>query len=152
MAPRDRHADGDVHRPPAQATAGNHIVQIARTYFRPADPARALPFAPNGDFTLQDTLIRAIDEAREFIYIEDQYMTPPADYRTALLDALGRIQKLIIVCPGPRTNRLAPCIARLFSMSWRQPGATRCISWRRCAGPTRRHCLGSRPEDASSYG
>ena len=85
--------------PPAQATAGNHIVQIARTYFRPADPARALPFAPNGDFTLQDTLIRAIDEAREFIYIEDQYMTPPADYRTALLDALGRIQKLIIVVP-----------------------------------------------------
>nr|NIQ93187.1 hypothetical protein [Desulfuromonadales bacterium] len=85
--------------PMAQAAAGNHIVQIARTYFRPAATARALPFAPNGDFTLQDTMIRAINEAREFIYIEDQYMTPPADYRTALLNALGRIQKLIIVVP-----------------------------------------------------
>ncbi len=99
---RWRHQTGDAAEmgdAPAQPAAGSHAVQVARTYFQPRSAARALPYAPAGDFTLRDTLLRAIGQAREFIYIEDQYFTPPADYRAALLGALGRIQKLIVVVP-----------------------------------------------------
>jgi phosphatidylserine/phosphatidylglycerophosphate/cardiolipin synthase-like enzyme len=78
--------------PPAVApipAAGSHLVQIARTYFKPgsASPTPPLPFAPNGESTPIRTIIQAIAHAKDFIYIEDQYFTPPDDYVQALLDA-----------------------------------------------------------------
>jgi phosphatidylserine/phosphatidylglycerophosphate/cardiolipin synthase-like enzyme len=75
--------------PPQVAAAGTHLVQIARTYFKPAagSGTPAFPFAPNGETTTIRTLKAAIDAARDFIYIEDQYLTPPDDYVQALLDA-----------------------------------------------------------------
>ncbi|MGE0398274.1 MAG: phospholipase D-like domain-containing protein [Kofleriaceae bacterium] len=78
---------------------GTEIVQIARTYPRILDPSRQLDFAPDGDFTIHDTLIQAIGQAREYIYIEDQYFTPGAVYRQALLDALPNIQRLVVINP-----------------------------------------------------
>ncbi|MDQ3136265.1 MAG: phospholipase D-like domain-containing protein [Gemmatimonadota bacterium] len=82
--------------------AGDDVAQVARTYFQAAAPARALEFAPAGDRTVLDTVLQAIMAAREFIYIEDQYFTPPASYRTALLAKLtsGAVKKVIIVMPG----------------------------------------------------
>ncbi len=84
------------------ADAGTDVVQVARTYFKAADPSRELEFAPTGDKTIADTLIQAIGAAREFIYIEDQYYTPPDDYREALLAKVaGRdIKTLVIVLPS----------------------------------------------------
>jgi len=82
---------------------GGDIVQIARTYYAPAIGAedRALHFAPNGDRTLFDTMRSAILQAREFIYIEDQYFTPPPEYREALIGKVTRreIRQLIITIP-----------------------------------------------------
>jgi phosphatidylserine/phosphatidylglycerophosphate/cardiolipin synthase-like enzyme len=81
---------------------GKHVVQIARTYFKAADASRALAFAPEGDRTINDTLLQAIAAAREFIYIEDQYFTPPAAYRAALTAkvASGAIKRLVVALPG----------------------------------------------------
>jgi phosphatidylserine/phosphatidylglycerophosphate/cardiolipin synthase-like enzyme len=83
---------------------GSDIVQVARTYFAPVAgaEARALPFAPDGDRTIADTMIAAIDAATESIYIEDQYLTPPDAYRSALLAKVAdrAIRQLIIVVPG----------------------------------------------------
>ena len=81
---------------------GKAAVQVARTYFRAASPARQFNFAPRGDRTIADTMLAAIPQAREFIYIEDQYLTPPVDYRTALVDkvASGDINTLVITIPG----------------------------------------------------
>lgn len=80
---------------------GADIVQVARTYFRTDDPARRFGFAPLGDRTILDSTLRGIAQAREFIYIQDQYFTPPPEYRAALLQKVssGEIKKLIIVVP-----------------------------------------------------
>lgn len=117
-----RDGDGSVpaFNPPADSSEGpgNAFVQVARTYFAPAAPARALPFAPNGDRTLADTMLQAIRNASQFIFIEDQYLTPPKEYRDALIAkvANGEIRKLIIFVPSlndqpfgeaPRTNFIA---------------------------------------------
>ncbi len=84
------------------STVGSDVVQVARTYFRAADPSRRLDFAPDGDRTILDTMVRAIGSAREFIYIEDQYFTPPAEYCDALADkvASGDIGALVIALPS----------------------------------------------------
>ena len=81
---------------------GTDVVQVARTYFAAADPSRALDFAPDGDRTIVDTMLAAIAAAREFIYIEDQYFTPPQAYRDALLRKVTQreIGALVIVLPS----------------------------------------------------
>jgi phosphatidylserine/phosphatidylglycerophosphate/cardiolipin synthase-like enzyme len=83
-------------------TPGQDIVQIARTYFAASTPGRQLDFAPNGDRTILNTILKAINNAKEFIYIEDQYLTPPQEYRDALISKVtsGEIKKLIIAIPG----------------------------------------------------
>jgi phosphatidylserine/phosphatidylglycerophosphate/cardiolipin synthase-like enzyme len=101
-----------------EPSPGRDIVQVARTYFRAADSSRELGFAPRGDDTIAETMISAIEAAREFIYIEDQYFTPPPKYRDALVAkvASGDIHTLLIVLPStpdqpfgevPRTDLIA---------------------------------------------
>lgn len=102
---RDGAGDVLAFDPPEAATLGtpgSDIVQVARTYFKAADTGRALEFAPDGDRTIADSMLAAITQAREFIYIEDQYLTPPQVYRDALIAkvATGAIKKLIIAVPG----------------------------------------------------
>lgn len=71
------------------AGTGSHLVQIARTYFKPAagSSTQAFDFASNGETTPVRSIKRAIHEARDFIYIEDQYFVPPDDYVDALVHA-----------------------------------------------------------------
>lgn len=81
---------------------GSDIVQIARTYFRPQDSTRALSFAPLGDQTIASTMLAAIRQAKEFIFIADQYLTPPEVYKKAVADKVesGQIKKLVIAVPS----------------------------------------------------
>lgn len=95
---------------------GEDIVQVARTYFGPhgtGGSGRALSFAPAGDHTISDTLLKGIMAAREFIYIEDQYFTPPQAYNDALIQKVtdGEIRKLVIVLPSV-TDQIFGEIAR----------------------------------------
>ena len=72
-------------------------------------PSRALAFAPSGDDTIADTMMAAIRTADEFIYIEDQYFTPPPEYREAL-DRKGRQRRhphALSCCRRRRTSRSA---------------------------------------------
>ncbi len=83
-------------------TNGSDIVQIARTYFGPdpVDNSRAFSFAPTGERTILDTSLAAIARARRYIYIEDQYLTPPLEYSSALISAAAHVSgPLIIVIP-----------------------------------------------------
>ena len=83
-------------------TDGPDIVQVARTYFGPstADGLRAFPYALAGERTILDTTLAAIRRARRYIYIEDQYLTPPLEYRAALVSAASHVSgPLIIVIP-----------------------------------------------------
>lgn len=92
---------------PANDSA-RHVIQISRTLFRPANPnaAHALPFAPQGDISIHENLLRGIQEAREYIYLADQYFVPnettngaPA-YLNELLDAADHCKRLVIISPS----------------------------------------------------
>ena len=102
-APADQLSFADADLPPTSpAPGGKDIVQIARTNFLP-NPAtgagRAFSYAPNGDRTILDTVVQAIRQAREYIYIEDQYFTPPVEYQDALVEAVGRVKSLVVLIP-----------------------------------------------------
>lgn len=100
------------------AGGGDHAVQIGRTYYRGAVGPNAFEnFAPLGETTTVDTLIRAIEAATEYIYIEDQYFTPNArdagspagsesvkTYFDALVDAADRCRRLLILVPAETTQ------------------------------------------------
>jgi phosphatidylserine/phosphatidylglycerophosphate/cardiolipin synthase-like enzyme len=94
-------APSDVDAVPPQPA--RHLVQVGCSGFRP-DPAGGstpLPWSPLGEATIPEAIIRAIEQAREYIYIEDQYFTPPDHYVHALLEASVRDPKmrLLIVIP-----------------------------------------------------
>ena len=85
---------------PVVPAAGDDVVQIGRTYFRAGAGGTAFPFAPVGERTILDTQLAAIGRARRYIYIEDQYLTPPMEYTAALAAAAERVSgPLIVVIP-----------------------------------------------------
>lgn len=81
-----------------------HLVQVGRSGFapRPTPGAVPLPWSPAGEATIEQAFVRAMGEAREYIFIEDQYFTPHDGYIRALLDASVREPKLrlLIVIPS----------------------------------------------------
>jgi phosphatidylserine/phosphatidylglycerophosphate/cardiolipin synthase-like enzyme len=79
-----------------------HLCRVARTYPKlSAQPAPdILPFAPDGDDGIYRTLLAAIESARDFIYIEDQYFTPDDAFVDALLAARDRCKRLLILVPS----------------------------------------------------
>src|SRR6185295_4736114 len=83
--------------------SARHLVQVGRSGYAP-DPAGGstpLPWSPVGEPTIFQAILRSIEQAREYIYIEDQYFTPPDTYIQALLDASLREPRLrlLIVIP-----------------------------------------------------
>jgi phosphatidylserine/phosphatidylglycerophosphate/cardiolipin synthase-like enzyme len=77
-----------------------HMVQIART-FRSGTGPGFQPWSPDGERTIWATLRRAIDRARRYIYIEEQYLVA-AMLRDALLAALAKPDSklnIVIVIP-----------------------------------------------------
>ncbi len=83
-----------------------HLVQVGRTGYRPAagGGSTPLPWSPDGEATIPQAMIRAIEQAREYIYIEDQYFTPHDDYIRALLAAATRTPRLRLVILSPITS------------------------------------------------
>jgi phosphatidylserine/phosphatidylglycerophosphate/cardiolipin synthase-like enzyme len=70
--------------PPFGKSTGSQYVQVTRTF-----PAGKYPFAPSaGEQGTLNAIRHAIQRARSFIYLEDQYATPyPADYQYYQYDA-----------------------------------------------------------------
>lgn len=95
-------AANDIAEVPPQPA--RHLVQVGRSGFAPRATAGAvpLPWSPAGEATIEQAFVRAIGEAREYIFIEDQYFTPHDGYIRALLDASVREPKLrlLIVIPS----------------------------------------------------
>lgn len=89
------------------APAGSHLVQIARTYFTPGPGSTTTPlkFAPNGESTPVRTIKDAIGQARDFIYIEDQYFTPPDDYVHALINAASSSARALMITMPYQTDQ-----------------------------------------------
>jgi phosphatidylserine/phosphatidylglycerophosphate/cardiolipin synthase-like enzyme len=89
----------------AALSDGRQIVQIARTYPSHLNPANdSYPFAPEGDFTIQETLKQAIGQARRYIYIEDQYMTIPPVLRDIIHERMTAHDELQLIMTLPRVS------------------------------------------------
>lgn len=63
----------------------------------PTSPGQS--FAPTGDRSLQELVLRAIAAARRYVYLEDQYLVNLRVSR-ALAEALRHLDHLVIVIPG----------------------------------------------------
>lgn len=89
-----------------------HIARVGRTYFgpNPDGASTPLPFSPQGERSIYDTLVAAIRQARRSIYIEEQYfvydgsVNPPnlseGTYHAELLSAASHCERLVILIPA----------------------------------------------------
>ncbi len=107
------HPDRPAHveLPPLAPTParGTHRCRVLTTY---GDPTRfaglnASPysFAPHGSKAIRQMLLHLIDQAQDFIYVEDQYFVDESIVR-ALAGRMSQLKALIVVlCDIERVNR-----------------------------------------------
>ncbi|TYZ59108.1 hypothetical protein PybrP1_007499 [[Pythium] brassicae (nom. inval.)] len=81
--------------------AGSHNVQIARTF---SCEYKNYEFAPRGETSIFQARIKAIRNAKNYIYIEDQYFVLVPKLLEELLAALPRLQRIIVVVPRPDSS------------------------------------------------
>ncbi|KAG6943327.1 hypothetical protein JG688_00017658 [Phytophthora aleatoria] len=78
---------------------GTQSVQIVRTFS--CKYKHYTEFAPNGETSLFHARIKAIKNARNYIYIEDQYFILVPELFDALMEVIPRLQKVIVVAHAP---------------------------------------------------
>lgn len=78
--------------PEVPAPEGRHVVQIARTF-----GAYNYQFARHGEHTARELILKAIGNAKRFIYTEDQYFVGNDRLRSALAAAIPRIKHFTAV-------------------------------------------------------
>jgi phosphatidylserine/phosphatidylglycerophosphate/cardiolipin synthase-like enzyme len=98
---------------------GQHLVQIARTYFVPKSGSgnAAFSFAPHGETTIFDSLIAAFGQARDYIYIEDQYFSPSDHYLDALIAAADQGVKALVLVLSLGTDQIFGDIRRADALA-----------------------------------
>ncbi|KAJ0391806.1 hypothetical protein P43SY_010729 [Pythium insidiosum] len=85
----------DANGPLNLKTGKNHHVQITRTFsckYRRYDE-----YAPRGEKSILASRLKAIRNAKNYIYIEDQYFVLVPELLQALMEVLPRLQRLIVV-------------------------------------------------------
>jgi phosphatidylserine/phosphatidylglycerophosphate/cardiolipin synthase-like enzyme len=83
---------GELIMPPLPDRAGDHVVQVSRTY-----KAGVYKFRPKGELSAARMIGHAIRNARRFIYTECQYFTGAPALAEALLAALPNIEHLTVL-------------------------------------------------------
>ncbi|KAL4110448.1 hypothetical protein PRIC1_002139 [Phytophthora ramorum] len=97
------------------ASIGRQSVQIVRTFSCLYEHYKE--FAPRGETSLFQAHIKAIKNAKNFIYIEDQYFVLVPELLDAIMEVMPTIQRLIVIAneeTGPFTN--AGYIKYLYQM------------------------------------
>ncbi|CAH0482388.1 unnamed protein product [Peronospora belbahrii] len=79
-----------------------HSVQIVRTFS--CKYKHYKEFAPHGELSLFQARIKAIKNAKNFIYIEDQYFVLVPKLLDALEEVMPRLYKVIVVANAPVGN------------------------------------------------
>jgi len=112
---------------------GQTYVQISRTYGngrRHHKVPGGYRFAPFGEQSIRHMVLHAIQQARRFIYIEDQYLVNQ-EISQALVRALPNIQHLTIVIPHSSLLDSEECpqkhhaIRRLFIQALKKAGKSK---------------------------
>lgn len=89
---------------PSSFANGTHLVQTLRTI----PPQQRYPFAPTGELSILNAYLKAISNAKDYIYIEDQYLIFD-EISTAIGRVLGRLRgKAIIVVPRVPEDPVIP--------------------------------------------
>lgn len=101
---------------PAPVEGGTHVVQVLRTYPH-RHLGRAYPFAPRGERSIARSHLRAIEQARHLIYLEEQYLWSSAVTR-ALAEALRANPELHLITVLPHRPDLSG-IAELLQLEGR---------------------------------
>jgi phosphatidylserine/phosphatidylglycerophosphate/cardiolipin synthase-like enzyme len=70
--------------PTASPRAGDHRVQVVRTV-----PERVYEAVPDGDFSILESYVRALRNAHEYVYLENQFLWSP-EITMLLLEKLRR--------------------------------------------------------------
>jgi phosphatidylserine/phosphatidylglycerophosphate/cardiolipin synthase-like enzyme len=83
---------------PDPPPAGEHLIQVLRTYPRKHPP---YPFAPDGERSIARAYIKALRRARRLIYVEDQYLWS-AEVANLFAEALREHPELHLVVVVPR--------------------------------------------------
>jgi phosphatidylserine/phosphatidylglycerophosphate/cardiolipin synthase-like enzyme len=84
--------------PTHQEAAGDHAVQVLRTYPAKRPP---FPFARRGERSIARAYLKAFEQARALVYIEDQYLWS-SEAASALANALRRTPTLRVVAIVPK--------------------------------------------------
>lgn len=84
------------------SSLGHQNVQITRTYS--CKYKHYTEYAPHGETSLFQARLKAIKNARNFIYIEDQYFILVPELLDAILQVMPTIQRLIVVVEPPSTG------------------------------------------------
>ncbi|KAG1696248.1 hypothetical protein DVH05_018794 [Phytophthora capsici] len=77
------------------AKLGKQSVQITRTFSCLYEHYKE--FAPRGELSLFKARIKAIKNAKNFIYIEDQYFVLVPELLDALMEVMPKIQRLVVI-------------------------------------------------------
>jgi phosphatidylserine/phosphatidylglycerophosphate/cardiolipin synthase-like enzyme len=84
-----------LHPVPGEISNGPHLVQILRTF----PPRQRYPFAPNGELGILNAYEKAISNAREYIYIEDQFFVSE-EIADAIAGVMKKLKgKVMVVIP-----------------------------------------------------
>ncbi|KAE9278567.1 hypothetical protein PF008_g28586 [Phytophthora fragariae] len=83
------------------ASLGKQSVQITRTFSCLYKHYKE--FAPRGETSLFQARIKAIKNAKNFIYIEDQYFILVPELLDAIMEVMPKIQRLVVVA-NPQTS------------------------------------------------
>ncbi|KAF4324030.1 hypothetical protein G195_002889 [Phytophthora kernoviae 00238/432] len=94
------------------ASLGSHSVQIVRTFSCEYDHYKE--FAPHGETSLFQARIKAIKNAKNYIYVEDQYFILVPELLDALLAVMPTIQRLVIVTNAQDNGFQATGYAKYF--------------------------------------
>lgn len=96
-------------RPPVPAPRGSYTVQLLRTY-----PPRGYPFAPEGERSVALGYQKALRQARQLIYLEDQYLWS-RDVAESFAEALHdqpQLRLIVVVPPHPDMDGMAESAQR----------------------------------------
>ncbi|EGZ25744.1 phospholipase D-like protein [Phytophthora sojae] len=83
------------------ASLGKQSVQITRTFSCLYEHYKE--FAPRGETSLFQARIKAIKNAKNFIYIEDQYFVLVPELLDAIMEVMPKIQRLVVIA-NPQTS------------------------------------------------
>ncbi|MHC4190230.1 MAG: phospholipase D-like domain-containing protein [Planctomycetota bacterium] len=101
---------GDLRYPPEEPTQENEgdiKIQVTRTI-----PAKVYPSTIDSEYSIRESYLNAIDNAKRYVYLENQYFFDKVSHRSiirALVYAAYRGVKIFIILPGN------PDFTKLFS-------------------------------------